>query len=142
MKLIIGEKEYTLEYTFEAVASEDCVKKAVELLTSLDDKEKKLSEQIGMMPNTVISLFHGGLLENHSEEVQCEKDARELLKQYMKENKGDNEATFYGVMMKIIEQMGEDGFLAQIGLGETSPKKEQKTPQDRKRKTTTKKTEA
>ena len=35
-----------------------------------------------------------------------------------------------------LEQMGEDGFFKQIGLAE-SPKKEPKTPQDRKRKTNT-----
>ena len=31
MKLKIGEKEYTLEYTFEAVASEECIKKTLDL---------------------------------------------------------------------------------------------------------------
>lgn len=142
MKLNIGEKEYTFEYTFEAVASEDCVRKTIDLFENMENEDKSLGERMSIMPNTIISLFYAGLLENHSEEVENEQVARQLLKQYMKENKDDEKATFYGVMLQIMEQMGEDGFLVQIGLGETSPKKEPKTPQDRKRKTTTKKTEA
>lgn len=136
MKLKIGEKEYTLEYTFEAVASEDCIKKTIDLFETLDNEELEIGNRMATLPNTVITLFHCGLLENHSELDR--EDARKLLKQYFKENK-DNEdvedATFYGMMLKIFEQMGEDGFFKQIGLAE-SPKKEPKTPQDRKRKTT------
>lgn len=141
MKLKIGEKEYTLEYTFEAVANEDCVRKTIELLTNLEDEGKELAERISIVPSTVISLFYGGLIENHEEEVQDEQVARKLLKQYIKENKDDDNATFYGIMLQIIEQMGEDGFLAQIGLGAKSPKKQPKTPQDRKKKAITKKIE-
>lgn len=139
MVYIIGEKDYKLEYSFEAVANEDCVRKTIELLTNLEDEEKDLAQRISIVPNTVISLFYAGLLENHAEEVEDEQVARQLLKQYLKENKDNEDATFYGIMLQIIEQMGEDGFLAQIGLTEKSPKKAPKTPQDRKKKATPKK---
>ena len=142
MKLLIGEKEYTLEYTFEAVASDDCIQKTLELLTNLENEEMEISEKMSAVPNTVITLFYCGLLEYHADEVADKTVARALLKQYFKENKDDENATFYGVMMAIVEQMGIDGFFKQIGLTEGSPKKEPKTPQDHKKKTTVKKTQA
>ena len=141
MKLNIGEKEYTLEYTFEAVASEECIKKTLDLFSNLENEEMEIGEKMSSLPNTVITLFYCGLLENHSDEVLNRTFARALLKQYFKENKEDENATFYGVMMQIVEQMGIDGFFKQIGLTEESPKKEPKTPQDHKKKTT-KKTQA
>ena len=141
MKLNIGEKEYTLEYTFEAVASEECIKKTLDLFSNLENEEMEIGEKMSSLPNTVITLFYCGLLENHSDVVTDKQVARELLKQYFKENKEDENATFYGVMMQIVEQMGIDGFFKQIGLTEESPKKEPKTPQDHKKKTT-KKTQA
>ena len=133
MKLKIGEKEYILEYTFEAVASGDCIKKTLDLFEILDNEELEIGNRMATLPNTVITLFHCGLLENHGEVTK--EESRSLLKQYFNENKDDDNATFYGMMLKIFEQMGEDGFFKQIGLTE-SPKKEPKTPQDRKRKTT------
>lgn len=144
MKYKINEKEYTLEYTFEAVANEDCVRKTIELISGMEDEERSLGERIAIMPNSIITLFYAGLLEHHSEEIKEEKDAKQLLKQYMKENKDDDKATFYGVMLDIIEQMGTDGFFKQVGLGDSPEvKKTVKKPQDHKRKTTTtKKTEA
>lgn len=142
MKLNIREKEYILEYTFEAVASEDCIQKTLDMFSILENNEIAIGEKMSTLPNTVISLFYAGLLENHADEVKDERVARQLLKEYMKENKDDENATFYGVLMQIVEQMGIDGFFKQIGLGKTSPKKEPKTPQDRKRKTTKKTTEA
>ena len=133
MKLKIGEKEYTLEYTFEAVASEDCIQKTLDLFEILDNDEIGIGNRMATLPSTVITLFRCGLLEYHGDIGN--EEARKLLKQYFNENKDDDEATFYGMMLKIFEQMGEDGFFKQIGLAE-SPKKEPKTPQDRKRQTT------
>ena len=135
MKLNINNKDYELEYTFEAVASEECVKKTLDMMQNLEREDNELSEKISVIPNTVISLFYAGLLENHSEEIKNENDARTLLKAYFKENK-DNEdvenASFYGMMLAIINQMDKDGFFAQIGLVE---KKKTKVPQDHKKAT-------
>lgn len=66
------------------------------------------------MPNTVLTAFYAGLLENNA--VMNEKEAGKLLKQYFKEHAGDETATFPGFFNFIKECMEDDGFFKLSGL--------------------------
>ena len=152
MNLKIGEKDYKLEYTFEAVLYEKCIEKIVDLFGSIavaevaeEDKANEsvtkdaLKQMVGF-PRTVITLFYAGLLENNP--VETEEEAKTLLKQYFKENPDADAGNFYGMMSAILEQMEEDGFFKQIGLMDGPQKNQPKSPQDHKLKATSKKVTA
>ena len=136
MNIRIGDKEYKLEYTFEAALHGDCVGKVMSLFGGMaeaqkGDNQKEMMKEIAAMPRTVVSMFYAGLLEHNP--VDSEESAKELLKQYFKENPDGENASFYGMAMSIIGQMEEDGFFRQIGLsGETQ--QTAANPQDHRRK--------
>lgn len=148
MKLKIGEKDYELEYTFEAVLYEKCVEKIVELFGSVaaanevangkadDGAAKDALKQMVGIPRTTITLFYAGLLENNP--VETEDAAKALLKQYFKENPDAENGNFYGMMTAIMGQMDEDGFFKQIGLTSEEAESQPKVPQDHKSKASTK----
>ncbi|MEI1255979.1 hypothetical protein V8Q34_14645 [Blautia sp. JLR.GB0024] len=146
MVLKIGEKDYKLEYTFEAALNEECIEKTISMFGGMADASKNMNnkdmlKEIASMPKTVVSLFYAGLLEHNP--VETENDAKALLKQYFKENYEAKDANFYGMATAIIGQMEEDGFFKQIGLvkpeEEEQDEEEQKIPQDHKKKTAMKK---
>ena len=141
MVLKIGEKDYKLEYTFEAALNEECIEKTISMFGGMADASKNMNnkdmlKEIASMPKTVVSLFYAGLLEHNP--VETENDAKALLKQYFKENHEAKDANFYGMATAIIGQMEEDGFFKQIGLVKPE-EEEQKIPQDHKKKTAMKK---
>lgn len=150
MKLRIGEKDYELEYTFEAVLYERCIEKIVELFGSIaaanevasgktdEGVTKDALKQMVGIPRTTITLFYAGLLENNP--VETEDAAKALLKQYFKENPDAENGNFYGMMTAIMGQMDEDGFFKQIGLISEEPESQPKVPQDHKKKASTKDT--
>lgn len=150
MNLKIGEKNYELEYTFEAVLYEKCIEKIVELFGSIaaanevasgksdNGATKDALKQMVGIPRTTITLFYAGLLENSP--VETEDDAKALLKQYFKENPDAENGNFYGMMSAIIGQMEADGFFKQIGLTAEKAESQPKTPQDHKPKASTKAT--
>ena len=156
--LIIGEKEYTLEYSFMAAEHNETVQKMFNVVsgvylikkTSLDGADSKediasamldgTGEMVADIPHIVKTAFYSGLLEHH--EISKE-EAYELMKQYMKENK----ISFKKLFDNIKKCMEDDGFFDLSGLtdmleemnssvGETSKKKSPKTPQDHKKKQT------
>lgn len=155
-------KEYNLEYTFEAALDKKCVDMCWNYFSgaymvkgqAIDDVENKtvakvmtVDKLIGGMadvPAMVLHLFYAGLLENHSDIVQSEEDAKVIFKEFRKENKGDERATFAGMMNAIRVQMEEDGFFNDIGLQNfmdsmkeqelEKPQKPVKTPADHKKK--------
>lgn len=146
MVLKIGEKDYKLEYTFEAALNEDCIEKTISMFGGMADASKNMNnkemlKEIATMPKTVVSLFYAGLLEHNP--VDTEDDAKSLLKQYFKENPEAKDANFYGMATAIIGQMEEDGFFNQIGLVEPEEEEqdeaEKKIPQDHKKKATVRK---
>lgn len=151
MILSIGKKKYVLEYTFEAVLYERCIEKVVELFGSIAAANEVVDgnetienviqdsiKQMASIPRTTITLFYAGLLENNP--VETEDDAKELLKQYFKENPDAENSTFYGMLTSIIGQMDEDGFFKQLGLIGEEPENQPKVPQDHKPKATKKAT--
>lgn len=166
MKIKANGKEYNLEYTFEAALDTKCVDmcwnyfsgayvmKGQAIKESKEDEnsnvvtfDKVLSGMVDM-PSTTVRLFYAGLLENHSDEIKTEEDAKELFKAFRRENKDDERATFTGMFNAIREQMEKDGFFQNIGLQdfmdrmketdeeetENGVKKAPKIPQDHKKK--------
>ena len=122
LNLTINGKEYTLEYTIEASLYSECTEKITSLLSSVamstsNEDLHGLLKNMSNIPQTTLTMFYAGLLENHSDEVESINDAKALIKQLMKENKEDeNLSSFYGIMLKIVDCMADDGFFEQTGL--------------------------
>lgn len=140
MELVINNKKYIVEYSFEAALYEDCVTAAFNIFGGVFMAEaaqdmQKVIGNVANLPKKVVTLFYAGLLENNP--VEDEQEAKGLLKQYFKEHKGEDGADFYGMIAKIGEQMREDGFFKQIGLEAmmtAAAEEMKKVPQDHKRK--------
>ena len=136
MKTIkIGDKEYTLEFTFEAAECRGLVQSMFNILSGayilrnaggavagdLPKEEENAtafrcmvdgsSEMVADIPHICRVGFYAGLLENN--EVS-EDEAKELMKQYMKENK----ISFHGMYELLKQCMEDDGFFDLSGLTE------------------------
>ena len=153
LNLIIGGKDYHIEYTIEASLYNECTEKVTGLMASIGEagdkaEIKAMLSSIADIPQTVLTMFYAGLLEHHGEDgdgtVTSKKDAKNLIRQYLVEHKDDDTGNFYGVMEMLIGQMGDDGFFELIGLNQImnqtaeTEKKARKTPQDYKKKATNK----
>ena len=162
LNLKIGEKDYTLEYSFMAAEHNETVQKMfnvvsgaylikkVNITKEQNEKEEMAKEEMAIamiegtgemvadIPHIVKTAFYSGLLENHnvSQEV-----AYALMKQYMKENK----VSFRKLFEDIKACMEDDGFFDLSGLTEMleeinknveeqTKKRTPKTPQDHKKK--------
>ena len=136
MKTIkIGDKEYTLEFTFEAAECKGLVQSMFNVLSgayilrnaggavggtlSKEEEDEAAfrcmvdgsSEMVADIPHICRIGFYAGLLENN--EVS-EDEAKELMKQYMKENK----ISFHGMYELLKQCMEDDGFFDLSGLTE------------------------
>lgn len=137
--LKIGDKEYILEYSFEAAQHKDCVSKIFKMISggyigkqgiTGESKVSKselanalvngTAEMYSEIPDTVISAFYAGLLENNP--VTNVKQAKELLKKYFKDNPDDESASFLGMFNLIKECMQDDGFFKLTGMDKTLDK--------------------
>ena len=162
LNLKIGEKDYTLEYSFMAAEHNETVQKMfnvvsgaylikkVNITKEQNEKDEMAKEEMAIamiegtgemvadIPHIVKTAFYSGLLENHnvSQEV-----AYALMKQYMKENK----VSFRKLFEDIKACMEDDGFFDLSGLTEMleeinknveeqTKKRTPKTPQDHKKK--------
>lgn len=161
MKITVKGKEYTIEYTFEAAHNKKCVDvcwnyfsgaymmkgTAIGELENSETAGKvatidKLIDSMSDIPDMVITLLYAGLLEHHEDEIQSDKDARNLYKAFCKENPEDVLASDFAMFEAIKTQMEEDGFFKRIGLEsflkqmteQETQEKSQKAPQDHKRK--------
>lgn len=142
----IGNKKYKLEYTIEAALYKDCAETVINFMSNVANAENKneikevLSATIDV-PNTCMTCFYAGLLENHGEEITSLSDAKQLIKVWFKENQDNEKGNFYGLFMDLLEIMGEDGFFKQLGLTQLVNEAEEATenakiPQDHKKKQT------
>jgi len=142
----IGNKNYKLEYTIEAALYKDCAETVINFMSNVANAENKneikevLSATIDV-PNTCMTCFYAGLLENHGEEITSLSDAKQLIKVWFKENQDNEKGNFYGLFMELLEIMGEDGFFKQLGLTQLVNEAEEATenakiPQDHKKKQT------
>lgn len=133
MYLTIENKEYQIEYTFEASLCSECTQKVVELMTGLsmnadenaseEERKKAVSEMISNMtnvPDITLTMFYAGLLEHHGIDgdgsIPDKKAAKALLKKYLAEHKEDGSGNAFDLMNLLMEQMGKDDFFRQIGL--------------------------
>lgn len=136
MQLKVNEKEYTVTYKFKAMYDSDFITdmfKTFENMASNDDNDGiKLFAELAPKTTNILLV---GLQEEHSEEFKTFDDAKDLICNYFKENEDNQDVNMLGLYTELIKTMSEDGFLERIGLGKE--KKQAKTPQDRKRKTTT-----
>lgn len=157
LNLKIGEKDYTLEYSFMAAEHNETVQKMFNVVSGAylirkanitgENKEdianamlEGTGEMVADIPHIVKTAFYSGLLEKHN---VSQEDAYELMKQYMKENK----ISFKKLFEDIKTCMEDDGFFDLSGLTEMmeemeesveaqTKKKTPKTPQDHKKKST------
>ena len=157
LNLKIGEKDYTLEYSFMAAEHNETVQKMFNVVSgaylikraNVTEESKEdiagamiegTAEMVADIPHIVKTAFYSGLLENHD---VSQEDAYKLMKQYMKENK----ISFKKLFDDIKTCMEDDGFFDLSGLTEMmeemnksveaqTKKKTPKTPQDHKKKST------
>lgn len=123
----IGDKEYVIEYTFEAAEHKNTVQKMFNVLTgayalkSSVGAENEQDAAAGMIdgvsgmvadiPHIVKTAFYSGLLEHNP---VSEEESKNLMKQYMKENK----ISYHKLFEDIKTYMEEDGFFDLSGLKE------------------------
>ncbi len=134
MNIKVNGQEYNLEYTFEAALDKKCVdicwyyfsgaymmkgqslegveNETVSRVVTID----KMIDGVSDVPKMALYLFYAGLLENHSDVIKSEEDAKILFKAFRKENREDERATFAGMLNAIRIQMENDGFFKDIGL--------------------------
>ena len=136
MQLKVNDKEYTVTYKFKAMYDSDFITdmfKTFENMASNDDNDGiKLFAELAPKTTNILLV---GLQEEHSEDFKTFDDAKDLICNYFKENEDNQDVNMLGLYTELIKTMSEDGFLERIGLGKK--KKQVKTPQDHKKKTTT-----
>ena len=145
MKVIkIGNKEYKFEFTIEASLYGECTEALTAFLANFEVANgnlKELLKNISNLPQTALTLFYAGLLEYHGEDgdgtVTTKNDAKNLIKQYLEDNKDTENGDFYAIMTLMLEVMEEDGFFKRTGLNrllEAGMQNTPKKPQDHKKK--------
>lgn len=164
MDFKVENKEYTLEYTFEAAENQKCVDAMTDIfggamMTKIDESKSEALQirdflmTISDLPRMAMDMFYAGLLENHGEDgdgtITSRLDAKRLYKKFCKENPDNAMAeSYYGLITAISEQMEKDGFFKRTGLADIlenmnnavqETEKETKKPTDHKRKQPTEK---
>ena len=141
-RITIGGKEYTFTFSVRASLYDDCIKSILdgfvtggklEASAKNEDIDTTINEVLSTfanIPQKAITMFYAGLLENHEDEIKSIKDARELIRKYIEENKDENgklTKSFYDILSEMMEIMYEDNFFELIGLDkmidQTAPKK-------------------
>ena len=132
--LNIGDKEYVLEFSFQAAKHKQLINKMFKMLsgsylgrsglTGAEDETKAdrasalidgVADMYAEMPDTVITAFYAGLMENNA--VMNEAEAWKLLKQYFKDFRMYADAATFPGMFDLIKQcMQDDGFFKLTGL--------------------------
>lgn len=125
LKLTIGGKEYTFEFSIEASMYNECTESVTELFVNImeaeDNKDiRTMLSSVADIPNVAMTMTYAGLLENHGPlgdgSVKCMDDAKKIVKQYVREHKEDGEGDFFSLMNKMVSCMEDDGFFELTGL--------------------------
>jgi hypothetical protein len=142
-RITIGGKEYTFKFSVAASLYDDCIKSILDsfviggrLEQSAKDKDMDgtisgIISSMANIPQKAVTMFYAGLLEEHSDEIKSIKNARDLVKEYLDENKdeetGEFRITFYDILTEMMGIMADDNFFELIGLDkmidQTAPKK-------------------
>ena len=136
MKLKVNEKEYTIKFKFRAMYDSEFITEMFNTFNDMDSKDDNNNfEFIAQLAPKTTNMLLVGLQEEHSDEFKTFDDAMNLIKNYFSENEDNQDVNMLGLYTQLINTMSEDGFLERIGL--VGKKKQVKTPQDHKKKTTT-----
>ena len=141
--IIVNEKEYKLEFTFEAAEHKELVQKMFNIITGAylvrgDNITTSLidgsADMISDIPQVCKIAFYAGLLENNPLSAD---EAKTLMKIYMK----DSKLSYRGLFEELKQCMEDDGFFDLSGLTEAineMNKSIEKTTKSQKKSTTTK----
>ena len=145
-RITIGGKEYTFKFSIAASLYDDCTKTILDGFVTggrieesaknndIEGTIESVKNTLSNVPQKAITLFYAGLLENHDDEIRSIKDARNLVKQYLEENKDENgewSKSFYDVLSEMMQIMYDDNFFGLIGLDKMA---DQATPKKKSRK--------
>ena len=129
LEISIKDKQYKLEYTFEAVRHKALLKMMFDIMSGAYTTKKILAVQNENEANAVVAMldgtsdmvadipeiteiaFYAGLLENNPVD---KAEAKSLMKQYMI----DNKLSFNALYTDIKKCMEDDGFFDLSGLTE------------------------
>lgn len=143
--IIVNEKEYKLEFTFEAAEYKELVQKMFNIITGAylvrgDNITTSLidgsADMVSDIPHICKVAFYAGLLENNPVTAD---ESKALMKIYMK----DAKLSYRGLFLELKQCMEDDGFFDLSGLTEAINQMNENlekatTPKDRKKSTTTK----
>jgi hypothetical protein len=158
LEITIKEKQYKLEYTFEAVRHKQLLKMMFDIMSGAYTTKKILAVQNENEANAVVAMldgtsdmvadipeiteiaFYAGMLENNPVD---KAEAKSLMKQYMI----DNKLSFNALYTQIKECMENDGFFDLSGINEMleqmnkamTEDNKKVVPMDHKKKSTSKK---
>ena len=93
----------------------------VSLAETTQEKRQVISKMVSDIPQTTINVLYAGLLE-HNEGITAE-DAKQVVKQYLIENKGTDKGSYYALLTELIEIMSDDGFFELVGVKKMISKK-------------------
>ena len=129
LEISIKDKQYKLEYTFEAVRHKTLLKMMFDIMSGAYTTKKILAVQNENEANAVVAMldgtsdmvadipeiteiaFYAGLLENNP---VSKAEAKDLMKQYMI----DNKLSFNALYTDIKKCMEDDGFFNLSGINE------------------------
>jgi hypothetical protein len=129
LEISIKDKQYKLEYTFEAVRHKTLLKMMFDIMSGAYTTKKILAVQNENEANAVVAMldgtsdmvadipeiteiaFYAGLLENNPVD---KAEAKSLMKQYMI----DNKLSFNALYTDIKKCMEDDGFFDLSGINE------------------------
>ena len=129
LEISIKDKQYKLEYTFEAVRHKTLLKMMFDIMSGAYTTKKILAVQNENEANAVVAMldgtsdmvadipeiteiaFYAGLLENNP---VSKEEAKALMKQYMI----DNKLSFNALYTDIKKCMEDDGFFDLSGINE------------------------
>lgn len=155
-RLTIGGKEYTFRFSIEASLYNECTEAMMNMFLSFGEAQgaaesavetvndniasakaqvmsalRKAFTSISNVPQTALTLFYAGLLEEHSDSVRSKNDAKKLLAQFISEVEDEKNKNFYYVVNLMLDIMGEDHFFDLTGLSkllnEAVPEKNNET---------------
>ena len=136
-RLTINGKEYTFVFSIEASLYNECTEAMMNMFLSFGEAQgeaegaasivkdnvegarsmlmssmRKTFTSMSNIPQTALTLFYAGLLEEHGDSIRSKNDAKALMKDYIKENNYN----FYDVVNEMMAIMCEDHFFDLTGL--------------------------
>jgi len=154
LTLHINDKDYHIEFTFEAALS-DCVNKAFDIFSGANQiralqsvvskgkSEDSEEAQMALIDNLIsdvcatgrdaVEFLYYGLMEHHgidgdeTQDITSFEDARRLYKAFCKQNPDDTLTAPVELFKALRNEMEEGGFFNRIGLTEFLESQEQTT---------------